>query len=193
MKPLTPAAWRRRRNTILISSIALLLGISVAAIGWRETHPSAPDPAKDMNAALSFYQSPQYRNLSLADRRRFGDRLVDRLRAQSFLDMLRMMGDRFRAQKDISRFIADPVFAAFVEKFYDMPWLQRQVYLTTFALGAQAVFAAHPGMAPKPGVLQQNMAQVMSADGPRQQGYIQQFFCDLGQKRAAMGLHGGPW
>ena len=226
--PLAASQTAERRRRVRLATRALLgvLAISLLATGawgvhrWA-TYPDVPDVATaDLNESIAFMGTDEFNRLFARHRKAYALAIVNELEKKSFEDLVRLMMDRngrrlggaVRNFRDIPgrEEIEDAFGRLFLNKFYEMPKLKRDMYLAMFAgfermarqrerqggQSAQTAAGTQPdrprrrGGLPTPDRFKAEWSKFVTRQPPRVQAQTGQFLMDLRKQREMMGMAG---
>ena len=182
-----------------LAALALLAAAGYGLYRYA-TYPAAPDPATaDAPTLRAFIASDAFNNLTQAHRERLALGYVDRLRDQSFGDLLKSMlaQDPLRKRMsanvrrmDAKEKVGGAFLGLFLDKLDELNGAQRTAMLTAMAYAQQAEIArrADEFGQPTPDKFKSDMGRFLAHQPPRVQGQMGQFLIDLKRQRQYLGL-----
>jgi hypothetical protein len=193
----------RWRKPLRVATRVLLIALAVVACwgAWRwATYPSYPDAAAvPVEESIAFMGTDGFNRMFEWHRRRYALAVAEKMRENSFADILRMILERDPQREQAGRNvralesrreIGDAFMRVFLDKFFEEPAMKQKAYLTVFAYLQQTEIAKDPERVGLPSAdeFKQGMARFISRQPPRVQGQMGQFLIDLRRQREILGL-----
>ncbi len=188
---------------ILLISAAAVVSIALAWGIWLwATYPKAPDVASaDLGESMAFMGSDEFNRMFESHRKQFFLDVINKLREKSLGELIAMgMRGEMKDQdlsKNIQGLVQDEevqgaVLELILDKFYEQPKVQRDLFLTMAVRAEQQKGTGKPSTQPAtaldPQSLERGMGQLMEKLSPQVQGKIQRMMLDLRQHRRRLGV-----
>ena len=193
----------------LYAVIGLIAAAGVAGGIYWARYPKVPDLSKaPLDEAMRFTATDDFNRMAAWHRKRYLLGLVNRMHEKSFADLVSMMmgqdEDRKKQMQNMNllsdadkKEIGSAWMRLFLDKFFDMPKMNRDTYLTLFALAEKAGKSRRPADKNAPGIptaaqIQKGMSDFLSEQPPHAAAQMDELMNEMNQKRQMLGMK-GPW